>query len=422
MHLLIEEENPNRVSGNDKKNDSMKQYPVSFFIVVSVCFLNVNQALGVVCYDSTTDHQCAERRPPTTKGSFNNENLRRNYKRQISIDALNSRLFCDSQATGSEQNVQDIFQAIKASQLNNREKFVCNMEVKIREQTQYIISDRKFIKEYINKKKSKAAVSESDKVKMTSLLIKYRLLENKKQTRSGRGICGSYATGDNACYFSSARFDVPSEVFKRIDETAKQYVEQYGEPHCFFNRTEYPLSSAQCEEELLSRVQPIPSPLILAQMAQESGWGDSQWASDYNNFFGLQIQFQNPRTMSCYKNCRCAGATKSRCALRFTDFSGCFYEYSMRFNASPNRAYQKFRDKRKGLSNMNKLSDITSQCENARALVPHLTAYAEDEKYITHVCNGLNRSICKMLKKCPKFNMSLTSTYGKSNVKSVVSH
>ena len=107
--------------------------------------------------------------------------------------------------------------------------------------------------------------------------------------------------------------------------------------------------------------------------------------------------------MSCYKNCRCAGTDKARCALQFTGVEGCFYEYSMRFNASGNDAYVDFRKARVNLQDMDNLDNVEAQCENARTLVPHLKSYAEEEKYVRYICDRLNDDICEMLKKCPNY-------------------
>ena len=378
----------------------------SFFlkIQINICFftftLCAHQAWAKTCYDITTNHKCPQENTQSVKtDSFSNEILKTRYKMWSSAKALLVRQDCNT-GSSSERNIVDIYKVIEQAQLDEREKFVCEMAVQINEQMRIVLNDREFIKSYIAKKKSNTFISEQDKVKMTSLLMRYRLLRNKNS------ICGVYATKAGDCYFSSARFEVPSEVFVEINETAAKYVSTFGAPDkCLLNGREYSLTSSQCEKEIFSRVQVIPPPLILAQAAQESGWGnkDNKWVTKYNNYLGLQIKFSQPPTMACYKNCRCSGTNNARCALQFKDVAGCLYEYSMRFNASPLKAYKAFRKTRGKLQNMGSLNSMNAQCKNARVLIPHLKHYAEEKRYVHYICDRLNDNICTMLKKCPKY-------------------
>lgn len=381
-----------------------KRNTIFLSLILSGLIFHIDKTLSNTCYDVTTDHQCKQSDAKTkpNKDSFNNQGLVRDYQVQRIVSSFSERISCGNISVPSEKNIIDIYQLIEQAQLTEREQFVCKMSVEIRKKMKNILEDREFMKNYIEKKKTNAPINKEDKIKMTALLIKYRLLKNKDN------ICDPYVTRAEECYFSSARFEVPSEVFIEINKSATKYIDQLGEPQkCFFNRREYPLDSTQCENEILSRVQVIPAPLILAQAAQESGWGnqDNKWVSEYNNLLGLQIQFSNPPTMSCYKNCRCAGSKKSRCALKFTDISGSFYEYSMRFNASPHQAYKKFREARKALQNINEFDDINTQCQNARALIPYIKNYAEERKYMQLICNRLNNNICEIVRKCPTYKL-----------------
>ena len=372
------------------------------FAIGSIIY--IYEGSSATCYDITTGHQCTQSKPNIgfNRDSVKNQNLARSYRIQRVVNAFSEKLSCSNTSVFSEQNIIDIYWAIEKSQLNEREKFVCKMAAEIRKKMEEILEDRQFMKNYIAQKQANADIKENDKIKMTGLLIKYRLLKNKDN------ICNPYVTKAGECYFSSARFEVPTEIFIKINESALKYVNQEGEPKkCLFNRREYPLDSDQCADEILSRVQVIPAPLILAQAAQESGWGNpnNKWVSQYNNLLGLQIQFNNPPTMSCYKNCRCTGSEKSRCALKFTDVGGCFHEYAMRFNANPHQMYKEFRKARKNLKNIDDMSDTTSQCQNARALVPYLKDYAEEKKYVHFICDRLNDNICEIFKKCPNYQL-----------------
>ena len=47
------------------------------------------------------------------------------------------------------------------------------------------------------------------------------------------------------------------------------------------------MAEAQNVDELLQRVDILPASLVLAQSANESGWGTSRFATEANNFFGI---------------------------------------------------------------------------------------------------------------------------------------
>ena len=296
----------------------------------------------------------------------------------------------------------DIHHLIEQANFSYQKKFVCKMEIKIRNQNQQILEERTFIQAYIANRKSNKNVSKNDKIKMISLLIKYRLLKNKNSA------CDSYKDGNGACYFSSGRFDVPDEVSSRIADSALKYAaDQIGEPKCLLKKMEYPLTSTECEQEILSRIQVIPAPLVLAQSALESSWGrEEKWVSEYNNYFGLQFLFNKPETMSCYKNCRCVDKNPKKCALRFENDDGSIYEYYMRFNASPRDGYKEFRKERKvmNLQDDTNRNDIEFQCRNARMLTSYLKVYSENNSYGESICDLLKKNICKILNECPQYN------------------
>ncbi|MCY4321230.1 MAG: hypothetical protein OXC37_02330 [Bdellovibrionaceae bacterium] len=369
-------------------------------LVVIIAIFLMYPVLGDICYDVTTDYKCRQNNNPSPeKKTFKNELLKSGYEIQQTTDSISLRLNC-GKGSGSERNIMDLHHVIEKMQLSHNEKFICKMEGTIRSYMQTILNDRQFMKDYLKRKKTNKPIDKKDKIRMTALLIKYRLFKNQK------GICNGYVTGDNGCYFSSARFDVPIEALRRIQLAAREYIQQDTEPKtCLVNGKEYSINSPECENEILSRVQTIPIPLILAQAVQESGWGnnDNKWVADYNNYLGLQVQFNNPKTMPCYKNCRCAGTNKTRCALRFQKPVGSVYEYAIRFNASPLKMYKEFREQRQKLGEISPLYDIHGQCNNARSLVSQLKRYAEEPEYVSFICDTLNDKVCEMLKKCPSY-------------------
>ncbi len=353
------------------------------------------------CFDITQKNgSCKNKKNPPIESEKNYTNSKTDHMLPW-LESKNKTL-CDERFASinsdSVQQIKDIYAVIEASHLSFREKFICEMEVKVREQMQAISYDRKLVITYIQKEKDGSPLSDDEKINLTQILIKYRLFKNENK------ICSPYAMGDGTCYFSSARFNVPSEVLEKIRGVAQNYKK---EPQCFLKGKKYALTSKVCEQALLSRIQVLPTSLVLTQMVQESGWGDqtSKWASEYNNLLGLQISFSNPKSMACYKNCRCAGETKSRCALKFEDVSGGVYEHAMRFNSSPFDAYNMFRKDRNEIDELAlvNFNNTNQQCKNAEKLIPHLAIYAENPKYVQEVCNKLS-SVCTIMEKCPKYN------------------
>ena len=367
---------------------------------------NTGKAHQHPCYDITTTAQCGEMVPPKSTGnyeeSFSNQNLQKNYKIQMAVSHLEQRQ-SSCLANPNEANILDLHTAINESQRSEQEKFICQTEINIRQKNQEILNDRAFIQAYIAKKKANTPVTEEEKIRITTLLIQYRLLGNK----------GDVCThGGNMCFYFATRFDVPEELFQKMRLSAAQYIQQNQEPECSFDGGRYyPLDSTECEQALLSRVNIIPAPLLLAQIAQESGYGNSRWAKEYKNYMGLQAPFNNPSTMACYKNCRCAGVDNSICALKFESIDGAIFEYYQRFNAGSAKVYANFRNKRQSMKGIGEgLDDTQSQCQNARELTPFLKGYAMDTEYIPHICDGLNQVICQKLALCPKYQMQMALT------------
>ena len=375
------------------------------FVTGSFLFLILGGGLSIsaqasICYDViNTAHSCPQRKISNTEGPLPNYNTAESQKaslRRATVEALTTRCVNHTQTA---QNITDIHTAIESAKLEDNEKFICQMFVEVRKQNAQTLEERRFMLEYINKQEAQKAITKEDKIQMAALLIKYRLLENKNK------VCSTYAVS-GVCYFSATRFSVPQEMHQKIQNSAESHVHQFkdGPAGCIVNGQRKPLSL--CAEEIKSRVAPIPAPLILAQITQESGWGASAWAKNYNNYLGLQHKFNNPSTMACYKNCRCAGAQKNRCAMKFENITGCLYEYYTRFNASPLEGYQKFRKERGSLPQG---KDIDTQCQNTRKLIPHLKVYAEDTNYLEHICHSVNTQTCNMMKKCPAFQIQMAS-------------
>ena len=112
----------------------------------------------------------------------------------------------------------------------------------------------------------------------------------------------------------------------------------------------------------------IPNSIVLAQAANESGWGTSRFATEYNALFGeYTYDFSN----GVVPLLREEGET--HLVKSFDSFNKSVQSYFNNLNS--HRAYKDFRDVRKIMRNNNNFDDV-------KLLVNELDTYAADEKYI----------------------------------------
>ena len=120
--------------------------------------------------------------------------------------------------------------------------------------------------------------------------------------------------------------------------------------------------------ELLELVDVIPNSIVLAQAANESGWGTSRFATEHNALFGeYTYDFSN----GVVPLLREEGET--HLVKSFESFNKSVQSYFKNLNS--HRAYKDFRDVRKIMRNNNNFDDV-------KLLVNELDTYAADEKYI----------------------------------------
>ena len=120
--------------------------------------------------------------------------------------------------------------------------------------------------------------------------------------------------------------------------------------------------------ELLDRVDIIPSSIVLAQAANESGWGKSRFARDYNALFGEYTYNYSNGVVPLLRE---EGATHLVKAFDSVDKSVQSYFN----NLNSHHAYKDFRKVRKIMREKNNFSDI-------KLLVEELDSYAADVNYI----------------------------------------
>lgn len=75
--------------------------------------------------------------------------------------------------------------------------------------------------------------------------------------------------------FGQGKVDEHSDAGREVAELAARY------------RVDGDLNDPETRETLLQRVDVVPVTLVLAQAAQESGWGTSRFALESNNLFGI---------------------------------------------------------------------------------------------------------------------------------------
>ena len=300
------------------------------------------------------------------------------------IQALKSQADCNTHQASSdvlslfetlnlEENIQALIDPFK-------QKFLCQVNNYISDQNKEITEDQKFMLNYLNNSNQK---TQDDHLKMTELLIKYRMLRDKK--------------GDEY-YVPATRFQPPEETKRQIKLLAEMYIKKFGEPtHCFFvsagKAQKKELASSACRDEISLRVRPIPAPLVLTQSVLESNWGNSSLAKEEANILGLQVRFRNPSTMSNYPHCRPAKRAPERCLLKFSNYRGSIYEYFSRFNGSHLSGYSKYRETRKDIDDN---SDWNS-CKKAAHLSKAVDFYAENPNYVAEIQSMIDAEVCKMV-------------------------
>ena len=121
-------------------------------------------------------------------------------------------------------------------------------------------------------------------------------------------------------------------------------------------------------EELLQLVDIIPNSIVLAQAANESGWGSSRFAKEHNALFGQYTYDEKNGVVPLRRD-----KGKRYLIKYFSSIDKSVESYFKNINT--HYAYEKFRQIR---SEMNK----NNLGLNVKLLTQHLDAYAKDEFYV----------------------------------------
>ena len=121
--------------------------------------------------------------------------------------------------------------------------------------------------------------------------------------------------------------------------------------------------------ELLNRVDIIPNSIVLAQAANESGWGTSRFAREYNALFGEYTYDYSDGVVPLLRE-----KGEKHLVKTFTSVDKSVQSYFNNLNS--HYAYEDFREVREIMREKNNFSNI-------KLLVEELDSYAADINYIT---------------------------------------
>ncbi len=160
----------------------------------------------------------------------------------------------------------------------------------------------------------------------------------------------------------------------RLNSTELHWLESVAEQYS----VEGSLSSPQVQQLLLRRVDVVPPALVLAQAANESGWGTSRFALTGNNLFG---QYATQTSKSIVPLARPEGATHTVRAYSSIDDSVRSYIH----NLNTNRAYSELRTMRQKMRTDGKVL-------SGHQLAKGLEAYSERGMAYVKEIQGMIRS------------------------------
>ena len=134
----------------------------------------------------------------------------------------------------------------------------------------------------------------------------------------------------------------------------------------------------QIVNELLDLVDVIPSSIVLAQAANESGWGTSRFAREYNALFGEYTYDYSKGVVPLSRE-----EGKKYLVKSFDSINKSVQSYFQNLNT--HYAYADFREVRKVMRQQNNFSNI-------KLLVNELDSYAADKNYIKTINSIIDKN------------------------------
>ena len=161
------------------------------------------------------------------------------------------------------------------------------------------------------------------------------------------------------------------------DVLSEQDAKTITELAAAYRMTDADMTSTDLVEELLIRIDTVPTSLALAQAAVESGWGTSRFAVQANNLFG---QWCYEKGCGLVPNQRNSGANHE--VAKFANVSDAVYSYTRNINT--HRAYKDLRVTRAGLREDN-------ETISGHILAEGLLRYSERGKDYVHELQAVIR-------------------------------
>ena len=143
-----------------------------------------------------------------------------------------------------------------------------------------------------------------------------------------------------------------------------------------YNVDFYNIHKIDLINQLLVSIDIIPNSIVLAQAANESGWGTSRFAREFNAIFG-EYTYDFSKGVIPLKREK----GKAHFIKAFSSFDKSVESYFKNINT--HYAYEKFRSLRKLMREKNNF-------ENTELLVEALTPYAEDDQYTDIIYSIIN--------------------------------
>ena len=198
---------------------------------------------------------------------------------------------------------------------------------------------------------------------------------------------------NNRIYMERSRIESIKDFlinFNTLNKSEILFLEKMAKRYKVKTKSKHKLDIAN---ELLEMVDIIPNSIVLAQAANESGWGTSRFAREYNALFGeYTYDFSNGVVPLLREN------GEKHLVKAFDSVDKSVQSYFNNLNS--HYAYKDFRSVRKVMRENNNFNNI-------KLLVNELDTYAADKNYI----NTINSIIdINKLNKLDKFNYSETES------------
>ena len=160
---------------------------------------------------------------------------------------------------------------------------------------------------------------------------------------------------------------------KTLSQTDQSFLENLANRYSIATKNRHKIDIIN---DLLISIDIIPNSIALAQAANESGWGSSRFATEYNALFG-EYTYDNKTGIVPFQR----EEGKKHLIKYFTTIDKSVESYFANINS--HYAYSKFRKLRKILRDQN-------NSFNVNLLVNKLDVYAEDSGYVDNIVAIIN--------------------------------